>query len=207
MLLSPPWAISEIHYLRKHRTTSVRRGKGRCHASARFFGVGDVGTSSKVQGVKPPPSTTGLGSHATSFSRSCHPFLSSLCVVNHSFEQNTFVCGVLVEIPLALWHSQLTARVPRTQNPQSTDRGCDLRKTKRRAGRGRESKAAESVVHSGSCSLCGAAVSSFHRALDSTSQLPPRCGGGERWGLSVMSCRRGRGRGGWEAAAAPARRR
>lgn len=98
------------------------------------------------------------------------------------------------EIPLALWHSQL--RGLRNTKPTVGRQRLWLEKNQRQRRReGGRSKAAESVVHSGSCSPCGEVPSGLHWALDSISQLPPRRGGGERWGLSVMSCCRGRGPG------------
>lgn len=65
----------------------------------------DVGISSKVPSIQPSPPAKRLGSHVTSNSGSCLPFLPSLCFASHGFKQNDFVRGVMVELTLALWHS------------------------------------------------------------------------------------------------------
>ena len=99
--ISPSRAVSEIHYLWKHITTSITGGKGDCMPLAPLFGR-EAGLSSKVPSIQLSPPAIGLGSRATSFSGSCVPFLPSSWFFGHGgFQQNDNVCLKSAR----LWHT------------------------------------------------------------------------------------------------------
>lgn len=118
---------------------------------APFFGR-DVGISSKVPSIQPPPPAIGLGSQATSFSGSCLPFFPLRASSVTALNKTTVRLKSLWRFGTAQ-ERQPRAWVPRTAVGRQR---FWLEENQRNGGRGRfRSKAAEWEVHSGSCSPLG----------------------------------------------------